>query len=118
MTQGDVASAVAESVGRRHTDAVVRGWEQGHRNPQLHDIIAIADLFGISVDYLVGRVDSPDLIVVRDDGNTIAVEIKGRRAAQDRRSVLDAGAAGAEQVAALDLGPDGRTPRTPRAVDH
>ena len=117
MTQGDVAQAVAGAVGRRHTDTVVRGWEQGHRNPQLHDIVALADLFGISVDYFVGRVEAPDMIVATRDGKRIAIEIKIRRAAPGDPSGLDEGASGAEQVAeALGLEPTERTQRTRRAA--
>lgn len=35
------------------------GYESGYRRPSLEAIKSIADLFGTSVDYLIGRVDNP-----------------------------------------------------------
>ena len=34
---------------------VISMWENGLREPTLSSLIAIADYFGVSIDYLVGR---------------------------------------------------------------
>lgn len=39
-----------------NSDAI-RRYERGESEPTLHSLIAIADFFGVSVDYLVGRYD-------------------------------------------------------------
>ncbi|NPV80689.1 MAG: helix-turn-helix domain-containing protein [Firmicutes bacterium] len=41
------------------TDAAVGMWEQGKRLPDAETIARLADFFGVTVDYLVGRVDDP-----------------------------------------------------------
>lgn len=33
----------------------VRKYERGEREPSMKSLVAIADFFGVSVDYLVGR---------------------------------------------------------------
>ncbi|ATH93740.1 XRE family transcriptional regulator [Bacillus glycinifermentans] len=35
------------------------GYESGYRRPSLEALIEIADLFGTSTDYLLGRIDDP-----------------------------------------------------------
>ena len=36
-------------------------WEKGRSEPDVSSLVALADFFGVSVDYLVGRTDSyPD----------------------------------------------------------
>lgn len=35
------------------------GYESGYRRPSLEALTAMADLFGTSLDYLMGRVDDP-----------------------------------------------------------
>lgn len=39
-----------------HSDAI-RRYERGEDEPGLHSLIAIAEYFEVSVDYLVGRAD-------------------------------------------------------------
>ena len=36
-------------------------YETGEREPSISDLIRIADYFGVSVDYLLGRTDNPDI---------------------------------------------------------
>lgn len=36
-------------------------YETGEREPGIHELIAIADYFNISVDYLLGRTDNPHI---------------------------------------------------------
>ena len=55
---------IAEEVG-----VVVRAYqryEYGQREPQLAVLIRMADFYGVSLDYLVGRSDIPDLISKQD----------------------------------------------------
>lgn len=37
----------------------IHGYENGDRNPDLETLSRIADFFGVSTDYLLGRSDSP-----------------------------------------------------------
>lgn len=37
-----------------------QNYETGQSEPRLVTLIAIADYFGVSIDYLVGRTDIPD----------------------------------------------------------
>lgn len=37
-----------------HSDAV-RRYERGESEPTMHALIALADFFGVTVDYLLGR---------------------------------------------------------------
>ena len=53
LSQKDVA---------REFDVVVRAYqryEYGEREPQLSTLIRIADFYGVSLDYLAGRTDTP-----------------------------------------------------------
>ena len=36
-------------------------YETGEREPSISDLIRIADYFGVSVDYLLGRTNNPDI---------------------------------------------------------
>lgn len=36
-------------------------YENGEREPSIRDLIKIADYFNVSVDYLVGRTDNPNM---------------------------------------------------------
>ena len=36
-------------------------YESGEREPGINEIIAIADYFDVSVDYLLGVTDNPDI---------------------------------------------------------
>lgn len=51
MTQEQLAEklGVAESTIRR--------WEEGSTKPSPHSLIVMSDLFGCSIDYLLGRTD-------------------------------------------------------------
>lgn len=40
-------------------------YEVGQNDPKLKTLIAIADYFQVSIDYLVGRTDVPDLNTTR-----------------------------------------------------
>lgn len=55
LTQSQVGAAIniAESAYRRY--------ELGMVSPRLEMLIALADYFDVSIDYLVGRTDNPDV---------------------------------------------------------
>ncbi len=36
-------------------------YETGEREPSINDLIKIADYFNVSVDYLLGRTDNPNM---------------------------------------------------------
>ena len=38
---------------------VYQYYESGDRKPVLENLIILADFFGVSIDYLVGRTDTP-----------------------------------------------------------
>ena len=42
------------------TQSAVGNWESGNREPNFETMKKIADFFGVSVDYLLGRADAPD----------------------------------------------------------
>lgn len=47
-----------------HLDAI-RRYEQGEATPTLDALESIADELGVSIDYLVGRTDYPEVVVVK-----------------------------------------------------
>ena len=36
-------------------------YETGEREPGINELIKLADYFGVSVDYLIGRTDNPKM---------------------------------------------------------
>lgn len=50
---------VADSVGM--ASVAYQRYEYGTREPAYQNLIALADFFGVSLDYLVGRSDDPKL---------------------------------------------------------
>ena len=41
------------------TSQAISNYEYGKREPRISDLISIADYFQVSIDYLVGRTDTP-----------------------------------------------------------
>lgn len=39
----------------------VSDWKMGRSNPKTETLIKIADYLGVSIDYLVGRTDNPEI---------------------------------------------------------
>lgn len=68
LTQKQVADGIgiAEQAYQRY--------EYGRTNPSASVLIALADYFGVSLDYLTGRSDCPDMVVKDKDGNTVVIE--------------------------------------------
>lgn len=46
------------------TKVAISNWESGNRTPDADMLIKIADFFDISLDYLLGRTDDPDTIIL------------------------------------------------------
>ena len=44
-----------------------QNYETGQSEPKLATLIAIADYYGVSIDYLAGRTDAPDFQAVKTE---------------------------------------------------
>lgn len=64
LLQKDVASAV------NHSITCISDWERGKREPSIDDLIRLADFFGVSIDYLVGREEEDGVVIV--SGNELS----------------------------------------------
>jgi len=53
--QKDIAQLIGVSVRQ------AQRYEKGEQEPDIDGLIALADSFGVSLDYLVGRSDSPEI---------------------------------------------------------
>ncbi len=49
------------------TSTSIQRFEYGTGKPALDTVVALADFFNVSVDYLLGRVDNPNLHVFKDN---------------------------------------------------
>ena len=45
----------------------VANWERGKTNPTHENIVKLADLYGVSVDYLLGRTDKENKTVMNEN---------------------------------------------------
>ena len=68
ITQKQTAEAI------NTTEQNYQRYERGCQQPTLPVLIALADYFNVSIDYLVGRTDCPDIVTKDKDGNFIVVE--------------------------------------------
>ena len=63
--RGYSLSALADELNRRYdtnfTKSAFSKWENGKSNPSFENIPHIADFFGVSVDYLIGVSNSPEI---------------------------------------------------------
>ena len=55
MTQEEVGKLIGV---KRYS---VYGYEKGNNYPEVPGLIALADYFGVSTDYLLGRTDNPEV---------------------------------------------------------
>lgn len=55
LTQKQLAVEVGAS------ERGIQRYEIGERNPAFDQLIALADYFDVSIDYLVGRTDKPEI---------------------------------------------------------
>lgn len=52
----------------------IQNYEMGVRKPTYDILLALADYFNVSLDYLTGRSDCPDMIVKDKEGNIVVIE--------------------------------------------
>ena len=57
LTQESFCTTYKKETGTSIDIKTVRNWEQGRSTPRINDLIQLADFFGVSVDYLLGRSD-------------------------------------------------------------
>lgn len=53
LSQDELAKAL--QIPSEHGGVIVSGWERGEREPSLAMVCKIADYFGVSCDFLLGR---------------------------------------------------------------
>ncbi len=56
------------------TNPAITYLENAQRSPSFEVLVTLADYFHVSIDYLTGRTDCPDIVTKDKDGNYIAVE--------------------------------------------
>ena len=64
LMQKDIASSV------NHSITCISDWERGKREPSIDDLIRLADFFGCTVDYLIGREAEDGVVIV--SGNELS----------------------------------------------
>lgn len=57
LKKGKTQQEMADFLGLKLR--VYQYYESGDRKPVLENLIILADFFGVSIDYLVGRTDTP-----------------------------------------------------------
>lgn len=50
-------------------------YERGEREPSMSTLIDLADYFKVSLDFLTGRSDCPDILNYDKDGNPVIIEM-------------------------------------------
>ncbi len=66
------ALTIAKELGI--SKAAISQFENCANYPHVNTLTSLADYFHVSIDYLTGRTDCPDIITKDKDGNYIAVE--------------------------------------------
>ena len=59
LEHGMTQEAVGKIIGVKRYS--VWGYEKGNNYPEVPVLIALADYFGVSTDYLLGRTDNPEI---------------------------------------------------------
>ena len=72
LHHGYTQKQIAEALGI--TERAYQYYESGTRDHSLYTIIRIADTMDVSIDFLVGRTDCPDMLIYDEDGNTIIID--------------------------------------------
>lgn len=72
LSQGELAAKLGES----KTYVMIALYEKGSRMPKIATLMKLADIFDVSVDYLLGRTDNPHGIITHDkvNGHDVAIE--------------------------------------------
>lgn len=79
--KGLSAYAVAKSTGI--ANSTISDWKKGKGKPSTDNIVALADLFNVSTDYLLGRTEDPRPISMIDD-------LQGQGLTDDERRAVEA----------------------------
>ena len=58
LNQDELAELINQQTGKSFTRTTVSNYETGHSKPTLNITTAIANIFGVSIDYLMGSGDS------------------------------------------------------------
>jgi transcriptional regulator with XRE-family HTH domain len=83
LTQAEVAAAIGVS------SVVYSRYETGSRQPSVDTLVQMADLFGVTVDYLLGRQDIEDSTLSDYEINLLIASRKtDERAQQDALNIL------------------------------
>ena len=83
LTQAEVAAAIGVS------SVVYSRYETGSRQPSVDTLVQMADLFGVTVDYLLGRKDIEDSTLSDYEINLLIASRKtDERAQQDALNIL------------------------------
>ena len=83
MTQHDVAAHLG------YTDSVYCRYEQGTRQPSIECLIKMADLFDVTLDYLLGRTNTEELkLSAKENALVIAARNADDRAFDDALGIL------------------------------
>jgi len=59
LDNGMTQAALGKVIGVRQDAISV--YESGQHYPEMRNLIILADFFGVSIDYLVGRTDNPEI---------------------------------------------------------
>lgn len=84
------------------SSGAIGNWESGKRQPDYATLEKLADFFGVSVDYLLGREKKADSVMDDDTSNTI--KIVGRNGHKIERHLTDAQLAALKAI--IDQMPD------------
>lgn len=64
--------ALASEIGV--SQQAISQFENGATYPHVNTLTSLADYFHVSIDYLTGRTDCPDIVTKDKDGRFIAIE--------------------------------------------
>lgn len=70
LSQSDVARRLKVS------PALISAYENSERKPSLERLIALADIYHVSTDYILGRTRKDDASIVVDVSNLTEIQIK------------------------------------------
>lgn len=59
LANGMTQAAVGKIIGVRQDSVSI--YERGRNYPEVRNLIILADYFNVSIDYLVGRTDNPEV---------------------------------------------------------
>lgn len=83
MSQDELAKSL--KIPSAHGGAIVSGWERGEREPSLVMVCEIADFFGVSLDWLLGRENRTPF---RDQVYTLLVRGEDQLSTEERDRLL------------------------------